>query len=104
MPKKISALLLDSRDSVATLLSDAEAGDGIELKGTDRVIDASEPIPYGHKIAVRDIAPDEPVLKYGQVIGRATKAISIGSWVHVHTMGSTVDETFKKRIDSWKTK
>ena len=48
---------------------------------------ARERIPRGHKMAVAPIAPDQPVRKYGQIIGFATKAIAPGDWVHEHNVG-----------------
>ena len=47
---------------------------------------AGERIPRGHKMAVAPIAPDEPVRKYGQIIGFASKAIAPGDWVHEHNV------------------
>ena len=44
-------------------------------------------VPRGHKIAVRDIAADAPVRKYGQVIGVATAPIAEGEHVHTHNLG-----------------
>jgi altronate hydrolase len=44
---------------------------------------AAERIPAGHKVAVRPIAVGEPVRRYGQVIGFASKAIAAGQHVHV---------------------
>jgi altronate hydrolase len=41
-------------------------------------------IPRGHKMALRGIAPGEPVRKYGQIIGFAQNAIAPGDWVHEH--------------------
>ena len=55
-------------------------------------IQAMEAIPVGHKIALADIAEGEMIIKYGVVIGRATKAIPAGSWVHLHVMRSNYDE------------
>ncbi len=49
-------------------------------------------IPVGHKIALCDIAEGALVIKYGQIIGRATKRISCGEWVHSHNMRSHLDE------------
>ena len=34
----------------------------------------------------------EMIVKYGVVIGRATKDIPMGSWVHLHVMRSNYDE------------
>ena len=49
-------------------------------------------MPVGHKIALRDIAQGEMIVKYGVVIGRATQDIPAGSWVHLHVMHSNYDE------------
>ena len=49
-----------------------------------------EEIPQGHKIALVPISQDESVVKYGLVIGHATKAISPGSWVHTHNMATNL--------------
>jgi galactarate dehydratase len=42
---------------------------------------AREHIPQSHKIALREFAAGEPVLRYGQVIGYANRGIAEGSWV-----------------------
>ncbi len=47
---------------------------------------AREPIPLGHKIALRDIADGETVVKYGHDIGRAVAPIKAGAHVHVHNL------------------
>ncbi len=49
-------------------------------------VSALEPIPSGHKIATTSIAAGEPVRKYGQVIGVATRDIAPGAHVHVHNL------------------
>src|SRR3954465_10906871 len=43
-------------------------------------------IPPGHKVAVRDIAPGEPVRRYNQIIGFASKPIAAGEHVHTHNL------------------
>jgi altronate hydrolase len=43
-------------------------------------------IPAGHKLAVRDIAQGNPVRRYNQIIGFATRAIKAGEHVHVHNI------------------
>ncbi len=50
-------------------------------------------IPAGHKIARCDIKKGDFVIKYGQVIGRATKDIAEGEWVHTHNLKSHLDES-----------
>lgn len=43
-------------------------------------------VPAGHKIALRDIAPGERILKYNTEIGVATRAIAAGEHVHGHNI------------------
>jgi altronate hydrolase len=45
-----------------------------------------ERVPRGHKMAVKSIRTGEPVYKYGQTIGFASKAIEAGDWVHEHNV------------------
>ncbi|HXT79747.1 MAG TPA: altronate dehydratase family protein [Acetobacteraceae bacterium] len=58
----------------ATLLPGAPVDDGVA---------ASQRIPAGHKVAVRPIARNEPVRRYGQIIGFAASDIAPGQHVHV---------------------
>ncbi|WP_321476017.1 galactarate dehydratase [uncultured Paludibaculum sp.] len=41
----------------------------------------AEFIPQAHKVALEDIGAGDPVIRYGEIIGRATRAIPRGSWV-----------------------
>jgi altronate hydrolase len=43
-------------------------------------------IPAGHKMAVRDLAQGQPVRRYNQIIGFATRPIKQGEHVHVHNL------------------
>jgi len=43
-------------------------------------------VPAGHKIAVRDMAQGQPVRRYNQIIGFASKPIRAGEHVHVHNL------------------
>jgi altronate hydrolase len=47
---------------------------------------ARRAIPRGHKIAVAGIGQGEPVRKYNQIIGFATKPIPPGDHVHTHNV------------------
>ncbi|RWM88754.1 MAG: altronate dehydratase [Mesorhizobium sp.] len=46
----------------------------------------SEAVPSGHKVAVRPIGEGESVLKYGQVIGIASRRIEPGEHVHLKNL------------------
>jgi hypothetical protein len=83
---------IQSQDNVATLMDDAGAG-SIEVIGAIRCeIVAPEKIERGHKVALRDIAVNEAVMKFGVRIGHATKPIVRGAWVHLHNLASDLDE------------
>ena len=74
-------VLSPGQDNVAIALIPFGIGD--EIEG----VAATEPIRQYHKMALRDIGVDEPVYKYGQIIGYATEAIPAGAWVHTHNVG-----------------
>lgn len=88
-----TAFQIDLRDNVATALTPLTPGP-VTLRGdaAQPAVTAVTEVPVGHKIALRDIAAGEDILKYGVVIGRATAAIPAGSWVHLHVMRSVYDE------------
>ena len=81
------AIVLHSDDNIATLIDGASSGESVEYTGKNngKLILAGD-IPYGHKFALIDIPAGRNILKYGQVIGRATKAIRPGEHVHVHNV------------------
>lgn len=77
-------LVLHADDNVATALLDLEAEDPIDGDTT-----AVESVPFGHKVALEPIADGDEVVKYGEVIGRASGSIAPGEWVHTHNCEST---------------
>lgn len=56
-------------------------------------LDGTENIPAGHKYARKDIDKGEYIIKYGEIIGRATADIKQGEWVHTHNVKSHLDES-----------
>jgi altronate hydrolase len=50
-------------------------------------VTANERVPRGHKMAIARIETNEPVRKYGQIIGFAARSIAPGEWVHEHNVG-----------------
>ena len=71
-------------DNVAVALHPAPAGTA--FGGAT----ASEEIPQGHKMALKDIAAGDMIMKYGLPIGHATKEIKAGQWVHTHNMATNL--------------
>ena len=80
-------LVISERDNVATALQMLEPGQTISLGAT--TVSVLEPVPSGHKVAIRAIAPGQEVIKYGSPIGLATSAIAAGAHVHTHNVAST---------------
>ena len=86
------AFQIRTDDNVATLLDDASVGE-IEILGAcPGKVHSLENISRGHKIAVREIAVNEAVMKFGVRIGHATRTIRPGAWVHLHNLASDLDE------------
>lgn len=78
-------LLLREGDDVAVACRPLSAGDVIPVNGHE--VQLRTDVPAGHKIAIHAIPSDEPVRKYGQIIGFATRNIEPGDHVHVQNMG-----------------
>ena len=43
-------------------------------------------VPIGHKLALKDLGPNDTVTKYGVTIGRVVAPIKRGEHVHVHNL------------------
>ncbi|MBI5275570.1 MAG: UxaA family hydrolase [Burkholderiales bacterium] len=87
----IHFILHDARDTVAVVVVEGvKAGD--ELTGwimdDDRTMTlrSRQPIPIGHKIALRDMSPGDKAVKYGVDIGRVVEPIAAGEHAHVHNI------------------
>ncbi len=87
---KKNALIIKFEDNVATVIADLAAGETAMaiVEEQDQEFTVIDPIPFGHKFAVKDIHQGEDILKYGSVIGRATSDIKVGEHVHVHNVES----------------
>ena len=86
------ALKVNDLDNVATLFSnEGKAGCTVEIrdkKGQSTTLCLVNDIPYGHKIALCDVSAGSDIIKYGESLGVATKAIGPGEHVHVHNLDS----------------
>jgi altronate hydrolase len=75
-------LRLNPADDVVIACRELESGTNLMQ---EKVV-VRERIPAGHKVATRAIAAGEPVRRYSQVIGFATRPIEAGAHVHVHNL------------------
>ena len=84
------AIVLNEADNVATALAELQPGEVVEVQVGSNVlaIRLVDPVPFGHKFSIVAIPCGEKVVKYGEVIGRATRSISVGEHVHVHNVES----------------
>ena len=46
----------------------------------------NQDVPIGHKVALRDLAPGDTVIKYGADIGRIVQPVRKGDHVHTHNL------------------
>jgi len=97
----IKAIQIDDKDNVATLTGQAVQGDEIDVlnPGGSTILRTkiSENLPFGHKLAVEEIAAGIDVVKYGEVIGVASQNIPAGEWVHTHNVKSARLDTPKEQ-------
>jgi len=86
----IDAIVLSAADNVATAVQDLKAGQTATVRLGREMHNAEikEEVPYGHKFSFRDIKAGDDILKYGEVIGRATKDIPAGHHAHVQNIES----------------
>lgn len=82
--RRSRAIRLREEDDVAIATGPIPAG--CVLSVADGGVVAREPIPMGHKLALRSLAPGQPVRKYGQIIGFASQPIEAGEHIHGHNL------------------
>ena len=83
-----NAMIIDAKDNVAVAIEPIAKGDNAVYvcEGREVSLPALEDITIYHKLATRDIAKGEPVVKYGEHIGIASSDIKAGEHVHVHNV------------------
>lgn len=79
-----AVLKISASDNVAVALRALEAGETVQADGISILI--RQPIPAGHKLALKSIAAGESVIKYGFPIGEAQSPIEAGEHVHIHNL------------------
>lgn len=87
----VKSIFLHHDDNVATVLEKVEEGTELEIEispNKTQTVKAITKIPFLHKIALKDIAEGSPVIKYGQIIGKASQNIKKGEHVHVKNLKS----------------
>jgi (2R)-sulfolactate sulfo-lyase subunit alpha len=87
---KHGILLHEPDDDVGVAVTDLKKGASIgamtlEGKPAGKVTLLNN-VPLGHKVAMRALAKDQPVRKYGRQVGKAVQPIARGAHVHTHNV------------------
>ena len=92
-----NAMIIDPKDNVAVAIEPIAKGTAAVwvAGGKEASVTALEDITIYHKLATRDIAKGEPVVKYGEHIGLAARDIKQGEHVHTHNL-----EEHRENLDS----
>lgn len=80
--------MIKPQDNVATALHDLKGKESVAVGVGEiqRQLRVTEDIPYGHKFAVINIEKGDNIIKYGEIIGRATQFIAQGGHAHIHNI------------------
>jgi (2R)-sulfolactate sulfo-lyase subunit alpha len=87
----IHFVLHDAKDTVAVVVVEGvKAGAALEgwIMDEDKSasVKALQDIPIGHKVALRDMAVGDTVIKYGIDMGKVVAPIKAGEHAHVHNI------------------
>ena len=82
-------IVISPIDSVGVALSPLKKGE--EAEG----VVLEQDIEKGHKFALKPINKGDKVIKYGEVIGRATADIKPGEHIHSHNMATNLEGTLE---------
>lgn len=77
-PERAHAIKIHDRDNVAIVANAAGLPAGACLADGTVLLEA---VPPAHKVALADLPAGAPVIRYGEVIGKAARPIPRGSWI-----------------------
>jgi altronate hydrolase len=77
VPPSRQLLRIHGDDTVLVALTDLRAGETIGEGAS--ALTLATPVPAKHKVVLHDLAPGDPIIMYGVLVGRATKAIPRGA-------------------------
>lgn len=95
-----SYIKITPSDNVAVALVPLAKGTAIEIDET--ALTLTENIMQGHKFALNNLKSGDSIIKYGNLIGYATRDIPAGSWIHTHnlktSLGDLLTYTYDKKV------
>ncbi|MBL8222393.1 MAG: galactarate dehydratase [Bryobacterales bacterium] len=74
---------VDPRDNVAIVVNPEGLATGARFSNG---LTLQESIPQSHKVTLRNLSAGEPVIRYGEVIGRLCRDLPAGAWVREDLM------------------
>jgi altronate hydrolase len=81
----IELIRIRPEDNVAVAVREFAKGERLSVADGASVV-ATDAVPYGNKVALLGIATGEPIVKYGEPIGHASRDIAPGDVVHTHNV------------------
>ncbi|MDE2395603.1 MAG: UxaA family hydrolase [Burkholderiales bacterium] len=79
-------LLIAPADNCLVVCRPLAEGEVVQIEGVARRM--AHAVEIGHKLARRDIRRGDKVLRYGAVIGTASRDIAAGEHIHLHNLAS----------------
>lgn len=77
-------LKIHPSDNVWVALSDLKAGETVSVNGAQLTL--SDDIPAKHKFVERDLKPDDEIIMYGILVGKAVQPIKAGGAIGTHNI------------------
>jgi hypothetical protein len=87
---KPNVVVIHEMDNVGIALEVIKQGDEVQI-AEGACFAALEEVPFSHKVALVQFSKGDEVRKYGEVIGRCSRDISRGEWVHTHNLGMDIE-------------
>ncbi len=86
-------LRINNQDNVCVALRALKEGEVLAFNfgSVAQTVKAETNIPLGHKVAIKVIVKNDKIVKSGAAIAIATHDISVGEHVHVHNVGSFLE-------------
>lgn len=96
----MNSVVIHPADNVAVALTDLQPGATVGSNGHS--FDVLQKIPAKHKVALRDFAPDEEIIMYGVLVGKAVQPIHKGELITTTNIRHATNEyAVKERKTAW---
>ncbi len=96
----MNTLAIHPSDNVAVALTDLRKGDAVGTNG--HAVELVSAVPAKHKFALRNFAPEDEIIMYGVLVGKAVHAIQKGELLTTaNVRHATTDYAVKERKTAW---